>query len=172
MYALKSIANVKGDSGVILDAKYNERDASTEEWASILDVRDKAVGSWMLGMPSKEILGHVDKTANRTPLHGWAEWVKRHFYLSMLKSVPLVLLKKYKIFCSDAVDGAPVVLGIAETLSTGATEGAEISSSKISNAFALDVGGAFPFEESSSENWSPTSFAISSFPLGTSLPTS
>ncbi|KAK8713349.1 hypothetical protein V6N13_148569 [Hibiscus sabdariffa] len=142
----------------------------TRQGSRILDARDAIEGNF--GACGRVTPLLRSNGFGFAVLGNWAEWVKRHFYLSMLKSVPLVLLKKYKIFCSDAVDGAPVVLGIAETLSTGATEGAEISSSKISNAFALDVGGAFPFEESSSENWSPTSFAISSFPLGTSLPTS
>lgn len=43
---LEGIANVKGDSGVIIDAKCDEWDAIPEEWASVLGLGDKAVGSW------------------------------------------------------------------------------------------------------------------------------
>lgn len=62
-----------------------------------------------------------------------------------------------EVFCPDAVDGAPEVPGTAETLSTGTAEGAARSKSKRSKGFALEAGGAFPFEESSSEDWLPLS---------------
>ena len=57
-------------------------------------------------------------------------------------------------FCPDAVDGAPEVPCSAEKLPT---DGADRSNIRNSKEFALEAGGAFPFEESSSEDWLPPS---------------
>ena len=56
---------MRGDSGVIRDARNDEWDAIPEEWASKLGVWDKPVGSRTLGRaPSKDAIEGNYRTNN------------------------------------------------------------------------------------------------------------
>ena len=65
MNLLEGIAELKGDSGVIRDARYDDWDTISEGWASKLGVLDKPVGSWTLGRaPSKDVIDGNYRTNN------------------------------------------------------------------------------------------------------------